>query len=129
MKIIRRVSFIALLLIFTGLWALPFALAQGSVGYTKVASLPFTTGAVTFTTTTALTPGGVYNLEVTAANAAGESGPSVPLTATEPTTGAHNTGTVTITAGSGGGTPTTLNFYLEPIVFPNPPGATGFTLN
>jgi hypothetical protein len=49
--------------------------------------------------------------------------------AQEPTTGAHNSGSVSITAGTGGGTPTTLNFYVQLVVIPNPPTASNFVLN
>lgn len=124
---IGRILFVVLLLLCVAPWRIVFG--QASLGYVKVASIPFATGSVTFTTTTALIPGAIYNLEVTEANAAGESGPSNVLSATEPTTGSHNSGSVTITAGTGGGTPTTLNFYLEQVTVPNSPGATGFSLN
>jgi hypothetical protein len=121
-------SLLVLLLAVTGLWRL--AWGQGDPGFVKVASVPFATGTVNFTTTSPLVAGGTYVLEITASNVAGESKATVLGTAVEPTTGTHTTGTITgVTAGTGGGTPTTLNIYLQQVTAPNPPGATGFTLN
>jgi len=128
-RIWGMLSLIALLLLATGLWSLPRALAQGSAGYTKVASVAYATGTVTFTMSTPLTAGATYNAEVTAQNAAGESGPSAVMTAVEPSTGSHTQATVTITAATGGGTPTTLNLYIEQVQVPNPVGATSFVLD
>ena len=59
--------------------------AQGTTGYTKVGTV---TG-LTFTDTT-VADGSVYNYEVTASNAAGESGPSNIITVTIPASGTHS---------------------------------------
>lgn len=119
-----RIAFAVLLAYFSGAYAL--VLAQSTPGYTKI-SPPAGVTATTFTTGT-LTNGAVYNFEVTAQNAAGESGPSNIVTFVIPASGSH-TVVLTWSAGVGGGAPSFYNIYDQVVTIPNPPGALSGVLN
>jgi hypothetical protein len=104
--------------------------AQATAGYTKVASVPFATGTVNFTMATPLIAGATYNVEITGQNAVGESGPSAIQVVTEPTIGSHTTGTITgVTQNASGGTPATINIYVQQVQIPNPLGVTSISFN
>ena len=114
------ISFVALLLFFSGFWRLVFA--QATPGFTKVNTLPITT---TSFTSGNLVDGGFYNVQVTAVNQAGESGPSTTVSGMVPATGTH-TFTITWTASA---TATSYNVYDQLVTTPNPPGAPELTIN
>ena len=95
-------------------------LAQATAGYSKIGS---TTTATTFTTT-AFTGPLVYNFEVTATNAAGESGPSNIAQASIPA-GSH-TVTLTWTASAGA---TGYNVYDFLVQVPPAPAGLQVVIN
>ncbi len=98
-------------------WPRTHVRAQGSAGFTKIASV--TTG--TSYTDASCPDGATCAYEVTAYDAAGESAPAGPVSAAVPATGTH-TVALSWTAGAGGGTPTGYNVYQQQS--PVPP--TGF---
>lgn len=96
--------------------------AQATAGYTKVNTAPTT--ATTFTTGT-LANGTVLNFEITAVNAAGESGPSNIITLAIPATGTHMV-TLNWIASTGA---TSYNVYDQQVLIANPPGALSGVVN
>lgn len=112
----------ALVLLLVGVGSIFKLYAQATTGYTKVNSAPIT--GTTFTSGT-LVNGGFYNVEITAVNQAGESGPSTIVSGSVPPTGTH-TFTVSWTPSSGA---TSYNVYDQLVAIPNPPGAPQLTIN
>lgn len=115
-----RIAFIAVLLLTSGTYRLLYA--AGDPGYTKVNASPISGTAFTSQT---LINGATYNVEITAVNAAGESGPSTILTGTVPPSGTH-TFTVNWLASTGA---TSYNVYDQVVTIPNPPGVPQLTIN
>jgi hypothetical protein len=108
MKVLRRIPFLLIAVGLLVILGLPHVKAQGSAGFTKIASV--TTG--TAYTDSTCPDGATCLYEVTAANAVGESAPDGPVTAVIPATGTH-TVALSWSAGTGGGTPTSYNVYQE----------------
>lgn len=96
--------------------------AQATAGFTKVNASPVS--GTSFTSST-LVNGAAYNVEVTAVNAAGESGPSNILTGTVPASGTH-TFTLSWQASAGA---VSYNIYDQVVTAANPPVATSLTIN
>lgn len=120
------VLFIGLLLFWSGLWQVPLhVFAAADPGFTKVGTVAFGTNAFTDST---VVDGTTYSYEVTAQNAAGESGPSNVVTGSVPATGTH-TASLSWTPGTGGGVPTTYNIYRVTVQIPNQPAALNLTIN
>lgn len=125
LRIVGAALFVGLLLFWSGLWRLPRIFAAADPGFTKVGTVAFGTNAFTDTT---VVDGTTYSYEVTAQNAAGESGPSNVVTGSVPATGTH-TASLSWTPGTGGGTPTTYNVYRVTVAPPNQPAALQLTIN
>jgi hypothetical protein len=123
----KRIGFILFVFLLVILTVPPWAIwAQATAGYTKVNTAPITT--TTFTTG-ALAPG-VWNFEITAVNAAGESGPSKIVTGTATAAASHATlSWVTPVADASHGAPDSYNVYSQQVIAPNPPGAPTLTFN
>lgn len=112
----------ATVILLLGVGSIRALYAQATSGFTKV-----NTAAITGTTFTSgtLVDGSLYNVEVTAVNAAGESGPSTIVSGQIPATGTHTfTLTWTVSAGA-----TSYNVYDQLVTVPNPPGAPQLTIN
>jgi hypothetical protein len=120
-----RIALVLLILFFFPGWRI---FAQALPGFTQVGSVAAPT--LTFTTST-LADGGVYQFEVTAKDAAGESTGVLSNVVTVPATGTH---TATIVWGASPvdathSAPTTYVVYQEQTTTSNPPGAAQATVN
>jgi len=113
----KKIFYWSLFIALLCFWAFPwrYVFAQSTPGYTKISP---STGVTTTTFTTGtLVNSGVYNFEVTAQNAAGESGPSNIVSVTIPSTGTH-TVALSWTASPNA---SFYNVYDQQVTIPNPP--------